>query len=182
MVAETQALKIDLLEANQQGTALQEEVAALHKEVKAQDAEIDSKTQLIGTQSQELAKKEIKIRTAYYVVGTYKDLSANNVIEKKGGVIGIGSTKTLKTDFDHKAFHQIDIYSYRSIPVFGGDASILTNHGSDSYELLKDEEGNVQWIRITDPEKFWESSKYLVVATNQPLYEGRFTITDPNEY
>ncbi len=182
MVAESEALKMDLLEANKQGAELQKEVADLQKGVAERDAEIDSKAQLIGTQSQELAEKEIKIHTAYYVVGTYKDLIANNVVEKKGGVIGIGSTKALKTDFDRNAFHQIDIYSNRSIPVFGGDISILTNHNTDSYELVKDDEANVQWIKVTDPDKFWESSKYLVVATKEPLYEGKITLMDPNEY
>jgi hypothetical protein len=182
MEAETLKLKQDLMEANRQGVELQKQVSSLKQEVASDDADINAKEQMIGWQSDQLEKKDAKIRTAYYVVGTYKDLHASNVVEKTGGFIGLGRTKMLKKDFDRNTFHQIDIYSYTSIPVFGGHISILTNHSSDSYELKKDAEGNVKWIYITDPEKFWENSKYLVVQTNDPMYEAKPKPVGTEEY
>ena len=42
------------------------------------------------------------------------------------------------------------------------DAKLLTNHPAGTYNLLRD--ANKQYVlRITDPQRFWSTSKYLVV-------------------
>ena len=160
--AECQSVKMDLIDA-------QEEEIGLKRELQIKKAVLDSKSKMIGIQSSELAQRATKMRTAYFVVGTYKELNQRHVAERKGGFLGIGGTKAVKEDFERNVFNEIDIYRYTAIPVFGSDAGFLTNHNSDSYELVKDEQGNVQWIKVIDPEGFWENSKYLVVMIKEPL-------------
>ena len=50
----------------------------------------------------------------------------------------------------------------KEIKFYSKKAEILTAHPSSSYELQRD--ANKQYVlRITDPDLFWSTSKYLVV-------------------
>ncbi|MEW6468176.1 MAG: hypothetical protein AB1458_04590 [Bacteroidota bacterium] len=158
LTALTDSLQTDLQLSKELGANL-----TLQLESKA--AESDEKSKFIEQQNAVLQQKEAELRTGYFTVGSFKDLKEKNVVDKKGGIVGLASAKTLKSDFNREEFTKIDIFNYTSIPVFSKDAKLVTNHSSDSYELVRDESGKVQWIQITDPQKFWESSKYLVVLT-----------------
>jgi len=48
--------------------------------------------------------------------------------------------------------------------LYSKKAKLLTNHPSSSYVLEKVNEYLV--LKITDPNKFWEISKYLVVEVD----------------
>jgi hypothetical protein len=50
-----------------------------------------------------------------------------------------------------------------TIPIDSKDAKIITSHPSDSYTLNK-EKDKVVSLQITNAEKFWSASKYLVVV------------------
>lgn len=106
-----------------------------------------------------------KLHTAYYVVGTYKELLAKNVVNKEGGFLGIGKNKVLKNDFNSDAFTKIDITQLLNIDLNCKEVKLLTNHPSQSYTLEKDKD-NVKAISITDAERFWGTSKYLVIVKN----------------
>jgi hypothetical protein len=49
------------------------------------------------------------------------------------------------------------------VPLFAKKAKLVTTHPNESYNLVKNQEGVVEKIDITDPEKFWSASKYLVI-------------------
>jgi hypothetical protein len=50
----------------------------------------------------------------------------------------------------------------KEIKLMSRDARILTNHPSGTYTLERD--ANKQYVlRITNPQSFWSTSKYLVV-------------------
>jgi len=88
------------------------------------------------------------------------------VLTKEGGVLGLGREKVLKPDFNSKAFTSIDITKVQTIPLSSTGAQVITNHPSDSYTIdIKGDQ--VSDIRILDPEKFWASSKYLVVVVDK---------------
>ena len=127
---------------------------------------------MVESQAQQLSQKEKELRTGYYVVGSYKQLKEEQVVEKEGGILGLGAAKTVKDDFNREGFIEIDIYHYKSIPVYGKDAEVLSNHSPQSYEFATDENGDVRWIQIIDPDLFWENTKYLVVVAKGETYNG----------
>ncbi|MCE3226396.1 MAG: hypothetical protein K0S32_947 [Bacteroidetes bacterium] len=105
------------------------------------------------------------IHTAYYIVGKTKELSEKKIIDKSGGLLGIGKSKKLSEEFDTQHFSKIDYTQTLTIPIYSKKAKLITTHPFDSYILDKDNNKFTQ-MRIINPDKFWSASKYLVVATN----------------
>jgi len=104
------------------------------------------------------------LNTVYYAVGTAKELSANKVIDKEGGFIGIGRTKTLADDFNRDYFTQANRKEIKEIPLnlSNDKAKLVTSHPSESYEWVLEDKAIVS-LRILDSEEFWKGSRYLVV-------------------
>ena len=119
-----------------------------------------------NAKSQTIAEKTAALHSAFYIVGKSKDLQDAKIIDRKGGLLGIGKTSKLNDNFDNSKFTQIDYTQMSSIPVNGGDVKIITSHPNDSYTLDNDLKAKylVKNILITNPEKFWSVSKYLVVV------------------
>lgn len=107
-----------------------------------------------------------KLNEALYACGSKTELIENSVITRTGGFMGIGKNSELKEDFDTSYFTKIDISTTTKIPVFATKKGIdfVTSHPSDSYTLEKNEEGIIVQIAITNPEKFWRTSRYLVIV------------------
>lgn len=148
--AEIGDLKQKLEDMNIQITILETNVDSLQGENVAKD---DTITQ-----------KENELNTAYYVLGTEKELKANGVITKEGGFIGLGKIAKLRSDFNKDYFTEIDIRTTKEIPLICKKARILTTHPSGSYELVTKDD-RVEKIVIKDEKEFWKASKYLVIVT-----------------
>jgi hypothetical protein len=106
------------------------------------------------------------LHTAYYIVGSAKELENLNIIDKKGGILGMGKTKQLKEDFEKTNFTYIDYTDVVIIPVNGKEAKLISNHPAESYymELDVNMKNYTSNLIILDAEKFWSVSKYLVVT------------------
>jgi hypothetical protein len=106
------------------------------------------------------------LHTAYYIVGNAKELEDLNIIDKKGGILGMGKTKQLKENFDKANFTCIDYTDIISIGINGKDVKLISNHPIESYYLELDAtmKNFTTNLIIMDPEKFWSVSKYLVVS------------------
>jgi hypothetical protein len=102
------------------------------------------------------------LHLAYYIVAEKKDLEKSKIIDNKGGLLGIGKTAKLNENIDNGYFTKIDYLETTSIAVNSKNMKIVTTHPPGSYNLEKDGK-LVTLIMITDPEKFWSASKYLVV-------------------
>lgn len=101
--------------------------------------------------------------TAHYAVGAYKELERNGVLVKDGSILGIAGSKQLRKDFNKEYFEKIDALEMRSIPLNSNKAEVITNHPTNSYSI-EGEESKV--LTISDVDRFWSSSKYLVVVTD----------------
>lgn len=110
------------------------------------ESENTQKAQTITTQDKQL-------NTAWYVFGTKKELKGQNIL--KDG-------KVLQGSFNKNYFTKIDIRVEKEIKLYSKSAQLLTAHPSSSYNLSKDVNGQYV-LRITDPDTFWSTSKYLVV-------------------
>ncbi len=98
----------------------------------------------------------------YYVFGTKKELKEQNIITSDGL---FSKKKVLEGDFDGDYFTRIDIREVDSIPLFRPKAKLLTSHPNGTYSLKKNSEGALILI-IADKDRFWSTSKYLVVQVN----------------
>lgn len=131
---------------------------------------MDYEAELVGAEMQieeltdSVVAKDIRMHTAFMAQGSYKELLDQGIIEKKGGVLGVGKAKVLSQDLPEEGFVPLDIRMHTSIPVFSKKAELISPHPNGSYEFVGDEENDVAYLKVTDPDEFWETSKYLVLA------------------
>lgn len=118
---------------------------------------------VIATKTEIIEEQDAELHTAYYAYGTKKELKDNNIITAEGGLVGLGTTKKLKDDFDKKYFTKINTKETKEITLGFKKADLVTTHPAGSYELVGN--GKVEKIKILNPDKFWSVSKYLVIAT-----------------
>ena len=94
-----------------------------------------------------------QLNTAWYAFGNKKEL-------KEQGILISG--KLLQGNFNKNYFTKIDIRDLHEIKFYSKMAKMLTIHPVSSYTLYRD--NNKQYVlRITNPQNFWSTSKYLVV-------------------
>ena len=145
-------------------TALNNQLTSLNTQVAQLQTSVDTLSKVSSMQAETISEQTTSMHTAYYVVGKSKDLQESKIIDKTGGLLGIGKSAKLSDGFDNSKFTKIDYTQTLSIPV-NSDGKIVTTHPKDSYELDKDEKDKdkIVNVRITNPDKFWSASKYLVV-------------------
>jgi chromosome segregation ATPase len=125
---------------------LDEKVADLNTNVTNLTADNTEKQQTINTQDKAL-------HTGWFVFGTKKELKEQNILS---------SGEVLRSNFNKDYFTKIDIRIDKEIKLYSKSAEILTSHPASSYTLQRD--ANKQYVlRITNPEAFWATSKYLVI-------------------
>lgn len=140
------------------------EIEALKDKIESLNIELSNLQTSYQELSQENEVKTEKLYTAYYAIGSSKELKEKGVITKEGGFIGIGKATKLKDDFNKDYFTKIDITKVTSIPISAKSAKILTTHPSSSYKIIGDKK-HVDRIEITNPDEFWSASKFLVIVT-----------------
>ena len=166
-------MKEDLVALNFEKETLNRRVDTLHtvnKELMAlsndQAQTIEAKEEVLTEQSETISQQTARLNRAFYIVGTEKELKEMNVLEKEGGVVGLGRTAKLAKNFDPSAFTPIDITEFERIPVETKKVQLVTAHPADSYAVNETDKGQVESVEITNPEKFWAASRYLVVVLN----------------
>ena len=104
-------------------------------------------------QSKTISAQDKQLNAAWFAYGTKDEL-------KKQRIIADG--KVLQSNYNKDYFTKIDIRVDKEIKLYSKSAKILTTHPAGSYTLQPD--ANKQYVlRITDPQAFWNTSKYLVV-------------------
>ena len=140
------AMKAELEAKDVQIGELNTIVTDLTTDVKTLKEETTQKTQTISAQDKQL-------NTAWFVFGTKKELKEQHILE---------DGKVLHSNFNRDYFTKIDIRVDKEIRLYSRAARLLTSHPESSYQLTQD--ANKQYIlRITNPQLFWATSKYLVV-------------------
>lgn len=131
--------------------------------VKLTDMETD-----IGQKEAIIEIQETELKTAYVAYGSKKELESKGLVVKEGGFLGLGKTKSLKSDFPQNEFTAIDISTTTTIPVNSKDVELITEHPADSYKIISNEEDKlIAYIEINNPEEFWKISRYAIVETKK---------------
>ncbi len=131
-------IRIQELDAAVSGLAADKESLAAENEAKAKT----------------VAEQDKAINAAWFVFGTKSELKSQKILQ---------SGDVLKSaDFNKDYFTQIDIRTTKEIKLYSKRAELLTTHPAGSYELVKDDKGQLT-LKITNPKEFWSVSRYLVI-------------------
>ena len=104
-------------------------------------------------QSKTINAQDKQLNTAWFAYGTKDELKKQHILE---------SGKVLQANFNKEYFTKIDIRVDKEIKLYSKSAKLLTTHPASAYTLQQD--ANKQYVlRITDPQLFWSTSKYLVI-------------------
>lgn len=143
---ELQTLREELDSKDIHIAALDESINNLNTNVSNLKTESQQKTETIKAQDKQL-------NTAWYVFGTKKELKNQHIME---------DGKVMNGNFNKNYFTKIDIRNTTEIKLYSKSVKLMTAHPSSSYSLVRDV--NKQYtLRITNPQIFWSTSKYLVV-------------------
>ncbi|HKJ40542.1 MAG TPA: hypothetical protein VKA27_00560 [Sunxiuqinia sp.] len=139
-------------------------ISDLNKNLTAVKEKADQQAKMLEEKSSTIDMQTTEINTAYYVFGTAKELVENGIVERQGGFLGIGRSLKFRKDFNPDLFTKIDIREVKEINLNAKKAKVITTHPIGSYKLVG--EDPIEKIEITDPAKFWKTSKYLVIVVD----------------
>lgn len=146
---------------NDQMAAQVVEIDQLKMELEKMNLQMTDLNQKYQSTVAESKQKTNLLNTAWYAIGTTKELIAKGVITKEGGIIGIGKSKKLSENLNKEYFTKIDITEKKTIPISAKKAKLLSNHPAGSYVIAGDKVADK--LVINNVEEFWSSSKYLVI-------------------
>ncbi len=145
-------------------TEKDQEIAQMKEELASTNASMATIIEMYRDRTQLAEQQTEQLNTAYYAVGTLRELRENGVLAREGGFAGIGGVNKLDpARLPKDYFKRIDLSVEKEIPVIAKKATLVTPHPEGSYTF----QNGAEKLVITDPEKFWSISKYLVVVVDQ---------------
>ena len=140
---------------------LRERLVRMGDEVKSLTEEVAVRSAEVENLSGEKVELQNQLNTVYYIVGAEKELRDAQIINKQGF---IGRTLTVGRNSNFDSFTMTDSRLLSEVPVGQKKATLVTSHPEGSYELVTDANKVVEKLIITDPVRFWESSKILIIS------------------
>ena len=140
---------------------LRESLVQMGDEVKSLTEEVAVRSAEVENLSGEKVELQNQLNTVYYIVGAEKELRDAQIINKQGF---IGRTLTVGRNSNFDSFTMADSRLLSEVPVGQKKATLVTSHPEGSYELVTDANKVVEKLIITDPVRFWESSKILIIS------------------
>ena len=140
---------------------LRENLAQMGLRVESLAEEVAQSSARIEDLSSEKVELQNQLHTVYYIVGSEKELRDAQIINKQGF---IGRTLTVGATGNLDSFTAADSRLLAEIPVGHKRVTVVSSHPEDSYELAASADKTVEKLRITDPARFWESSKILIIS------------------
>ncbi|MBP9037866.1 MAG: hypothetical protein KBG38_08885 [Candidatus Cloacimonas sp.] len=159
-------LKASISEKEQIMDELQERLGILNEtletERRTSAEEIQKREMTITEKEQQITQQSIEANTIYYVYGTRKELMSKGIMDRKGGLLGIGKVSTVKQNIPVEQFTTMNLLENQQItfPATKKGYSILTNHPATSYKVEKQGDQNV--LTILDATSF-RKQKFVVI-------------------
>lgn len=172
--------------SNSNNAVLQRSIATLKEQIAAQETTINGLRDELAqaniqigqlTQSVDslnntvtavtVAKEEVEkantnltneMNTVYYAIGSDKELKQAGVLKNGGFLRG---AKINPSDFSASTFNKTDRRTFKTIPLHSKKAKVMTQQPADSYII--EDDGNQKVLTITNPDRFWNQSPYLVI-------------------
>ncbi|NTV01198.1 MAG: hypothetical protein HGB04_00230 [Chlorobiaceae bacterium] len=145
--------------------ARSKEIAGMKGEISKLNSELSRLSSTVDVMDEVISDQEDRMSTAYYIVGTVDQLAAKGILVKPGALAKFfGTAPVVSSDFDTRAFRQIDVTETGDI-FFDRPAKslhILTPHSKGAYELVGG--GTSTVLLIKDPSEFWKKSRCLIIV------------------
>lgn len=138
------------------------EIAEFQTKVNELNEAMTVQNDSLNRESGRLVAKTNELNTGHVAYGTYKELRDKGLLDKEGGFLGIGANKVVNNNLDEDYFTSLDIRDTKIIPLHTKKALVISEHPSDSYSLIE-EEGQIAYLQIDNPQEFWKISKYAVI-------------------
>lgn len=145
---------VEMERLRKQLTDREHQIAALEAQVIGQQTEME-------TLNDENTDLEHRLHAVYYIVGSERELRDAQIIDKEGF---IGRTLTVGRSGAIDSFTHADARLLSEIPVGHKRATMVSAHPEGSYQWVIDSDKVVDKLVITDPTRFWESSRMLIVS------------------
>jgi hypothetical protein len=144
-------------------------IAELEGEVSALTESNQRLTEENGALADSLSRLTMRANAAYYVVGTREELIRAGVLTEEGGVLGFGRSLSPSRAMRSAAFTRIDRTRDTLIALPAAERYlIVSRHDPKLVDLTLSRgeggEGHGGAMRITDPERFWGASDYLIIV------------------
>lgn len=157
-----------IAELNTQVTDKDDEIRILKNELMQMNFEVEELNMAVSGLTEDKTRLQGEVRTqgdllstAYYIVGSQKELLAGEIIYKSGF---IGRTLKINENRSLDSFTQIDTRTFDELLIGRKNVQLVSSHPDGSYELVMDDAGRVMSLVIVDKSKFWEYSKVLVIS------------------
>jgi len=137
-------------------------LAEFDTKVKTMDQDLKNKVDTINYKQQVIVDRTNKLNTAHVALGTFKQLKEEGILNREGAILGVGGSKAIQENFDSKYFTELDIRTTKTIALNAKKAVVISEHPSSSYKLVE-ENGQIAYLQIENPEEFWRISKYAVI-------------------
>lgn len=134
------------------------EVQELNDRLTAEQA---SRREEVAALSERNDALDRELHAVCYIVGSRRKLIEAGIIDRKGF---IGRTYRVSPDNSPEFFMQADSRELVEIPIRQKRVKIVTAHPESSYRLIRSSDRTVLKLVITDPVRFWESSRVLIVS------------------
>lgn len=150
--ARIEEYKADIAQKDQQIAELDQNLASTTEALNRESAENKTNKETVASQTAEM-------NTAYYIIGTSKELKKLGVAESGSGMFS--SSKLSTKGFGTEGFTKVDKRTFTELVIDDENITVLTSHPDDSYTL--DKIGKTTKLTILNADKFWSNSKYLVI-------------------
>ena len=142
--------------------AIQQQVSKLEQAVKAKEEELNHREK---DAHQKMEQQEREKRRVKYLVGNKVELDRSKAVKKSGGILGVGGSLKLSDKLDDTYFQAGDYIVLKEISLGNSKkVNLITTHPKGTYIVV--ETPGEKFLKITNPEKFWSASKYLVVEVD----------------
>lgn len=141
---------------------------------------LSDRVEMLSTQETDLSDALSDLEDRYYTVhvaiGTRDELMEQGVIEAEGGARVLlilwkaGETLVPTRDLPDAAFQDMDFRETSTITLpQPGTYTVISRHNPEYMQTTLNEDGQFtgETLQITDPEQFWQTSRYLILMREE---------------
>ena len=139
------------------------EIYFLREELNSLNSSFEAIFNKYNEQNKKISFLNNKLNEIAYVIGTKSELLDNGVLTKSGGLIGLGKSRKLNSDFNTNYFTFSTKQDLKSIVLGYKSVKLMTPHPSESYKISKNTNELIDSLLIFNVENFWKNSKFLVL-------------------
>lgn len=161
------SLKEQIANQEREISTMKEQLAAANVQIAELNTTVDSLNSGLASEKREreIAQEAStamaeQLNTCFYAIGTKNELKANKILESGF----LRKTKIMEGDFNMSYFTKADKRTLTTIPLNAKKGEVMTKQPKDSYNISQVNGAAV--LNITNPEKFWSMSNYLVIKVD----------------